>query len=138
MGSFLNSFGISDGIQICRSVDIRLLVWRDSELPRTGGRKACCAKTQPSELKWCVCVARKDLSARQQHPCKFPAQQARIVTVSTGIAGRDIHHLRSRTMSKSNPVQVFRPAVIWGYAIAVLSMAAVVIVAQWPALHLQS
>jgi PAS domain S-box-containing protein len=41
-------------------------------------------------------------------------------------------------MSKSNLVQVLTPAVIWGYAIAVLSIAAVVIVAQWPVLHLQS
>jgi PAS domain S-box-containing protein len=41
-------------------------------------------------------------------------------------------------MSRSNPVQWLKPTAIWGYGIAVLSTIAAVIVAQWPALHLQS
>jgi PAS domain S-box-containing protein len=41
-------------------------------------------------------------------------------------------------MSRSNPVQWLKPTVIWSYGIAVLSIAVAVIVAQWPAFHLQA
>jgi PAS domain S-box-containing protein len=41
-------------------------------------------------------------------------------------------------MSKSNPVQALKPPAILGYGIPILSIAAAVIVAQWPPLHLQS
>src|SRR5258708_12084956 len=40
-------------------------------------------------------------------------------------------------MSSSNPLLWPRPPAIWGYTIAVLSVAAALTISRWPALHLQ-
>jgi len=41
-------------------------------------------------------------------------------------------------MFKSNPLLWRQPRAIWGYGIAVLSVAAALIISRWPALHLQT
>ena len=40
-------------------------------------------------------------------------------------------------MSRRNPLLWSKPPVIWGYGIAVLSVAAALIISRWPVLHLQ-
>jgi PAS domain S-box-containing protein len=54
------------------------------------------------------------------------------------LAGSDTLHPRSRSMSsRSNPLLWTRSHIFRKYAIAVLSVAAALILAQWPALHLE-
>jgi PAS domain S-box-containing protein len=54
------------------------------------------------------------------------------------LAGSDTLHPRSRSMSASNRFVWTRSRVIPKYAVAVLSVAAALIISQWPALHLET
>jgi PAS domain S-box-containing protein len=66
------------------------------------------------------------------------APQTRIVTVRAINRDSDDIYRRSGSMAKFNPVLWRRPPEIWGYGIAILSVAAAVLISRWPLLHLEA
>src|SRR5271169_7001084 len=66
----------------------------------------------------------------------MPAQQTRIITVCS-VCCRERLHGGSESMSRPNALLWPKPAVIWRYGIAVLSVITALKLTQWPQLHLE-
>src|ERR1700683_4212937 len=69
--------------------------------------------------------------------CKAPVPRQRIVTLARVIAWSEASNNGGGNMSRFNPLLWRKPPAILGYAVAILSVIAAVIISRWPAVHLQ-